>query len=75
MLYKYANPNLVALATFDEGESVLTVYLLDAVTGHIIYSGRHPRTRPPFNLVLCENWLAVRFLIKLKTKILVFLLE
>lgn len=59
VLYKYSNPNLVALAVFDELESTLTIYLIDAVNGQIIYTGRHPRTRPPFHLVHCENWLAV----------------
>uniref|UniRef100_A0A914EHP0 ER membrane protein complex subunit 1 n=1 Tax=Acrobeloides nanus TaxID=290746 RepID=A0A914EHP0_9BILA len=61
VLYKYSNPSLVALAAFDEVEALLTIYLIDAINGQIIYSGRHPRTRPPFHLVHCENWLAYSY--------------
>lgn len=40
VLYKYANPNLVAIAVLDSVHSVLQIYLVDAVSGYIVYSGK-----------------------------------
>lgn len=60
VLYKYLNPNLVAVVT--EGtDSVhkvasVTVHLVDVVTGAFIYSASHKRARGPLHVVHSENW-------------------
>lgn len=40
VLYKYVNPNLVAIAVLDSLHSVLQIYFIDAVSGYIVYSGK-----------------------------------
>ena len=37
ILYKYLNPNLVVVTTLSPTSDVLTVYLLDTVTGGIVH--------------------------------------
>ncbi|KAL4149129.1 hypothetical protein QTP88_003140 [Uroleucon formosanum] len=60
VLYKYINPNMVAILTLAPDtthKSVLTLHLLDAVSGIIIYSVVHKRASHPIHLVHSENWL------------------
>lgn len=60
VLYKYLNPNLVAVVT--EGTdsvhkvSSINVHLIDAITGAFLYSASHKRARGPVHLVHSENW-------------------
>ncbi|KAM3718600.1 ER membrane protein complex subunit [Dirofilaria immitis] len=61
VLYKYANPNLVAVAVLDSMHSVLQIYLVDAVSGYIVYSGKQNKITNPVHLVHCENWLAYSY--------------
>lgn len=61
VLYKYANPNLVAIATIDKSQFSLGIWLINGVNGQIIYSTRHSRSLDPVYLVHCENWLVVIF--------------
>uniref|UniRef100_A0AAF5PXW2 ER membrane protein complex subunit 1 n=1 Tax=Wuchereria bancrofti TaxID=6293 RepID=A0AAF5PXW2_WUCBA len=61
VLYKYANPNLVAIAVLDSTHSVLQIYLIDAVSGYIVYSGKQNKITGPVHLVHCENWLAYSY--------------
>ncbi len=76
VLYKYSNPNLVALAAVTAHSSSsggtateealsktsgqLTIVLLDAITGQLIYSGLHGKASGPVHMVHCENWIVVR---------------
>ncbi|KAH6936801.1 hypothetical protein HPB50_023008 [Hyalomma asiaticum] len=61
VLYKYLNPNLVAVVT--EGTdnihkvTSVTVHLIDVITGAFIYSGSHKRARGPVHVVHSENWI------------------
>ncbi|KAI1306009.1 ER membrane protein complex subunit 1 [Halotydeus destructor] len=69
VLYKYLNPNLVTVVTEGaEGGSAagdspaskakphyINLYLLDAVTGHVIYTTTHKRCRGPVHLAHTEN--------------------
>ncbi|XP_046917685.2 ER membrane protein complex subunit 1 isoform X2 [Dermatophagoides farinae] len=58
VLYKYLNPNLVAILveSLDTQEkSLITMYLIDSITGNIIYSIVHRRTRCPCQVVHSEN--------------------
>ncbi|VDN03173.1 unnamed protein product [Thelazia callipaeda] len=61
VLYKYANPNLVAIAVFDSTHSMLQVYLIDAVSGYVVYSGKQNKIAGPVHLIHCENWLAYSY--------------
>nr|XP_022904767.1 ER membrane protein complex subunit 1 [Onthophagus taurus] len=64
VLYKYVNPNLIALATLTEDpihKHVLSVYLIDGVTGLIIYSINHKRAKEPIHLVHSENWVVYSY--------------
>ncbi|XP_057338794.1 ER membrane protein complex subunit 1 isoform X3 [Microplitis mediator] len=60
VLYKYINPNLVAILTQGVGnthKNTLNLYLLDVVSGSMIFSIVHKRVRGPFHIVHSENWL------------------
>uniref|UniRef100_A0A1I7ZIA1 ER membrane protein complex subunit 1 n=1 Tax=Steinernema glaseri TaxID=37863 RepID=A0A1I7ZIA1_9BILA len=61
VLYKYSNPSLVAVSALDSAHSVLSISLIDAVTGQLVHMARHPKASGPFNMVHCENWLAYTF--------------
>ncbi|XP_073827730.1 ER membrane protein complex subunit 1 isoform X1 [Musca autumnalis] len=61
VLYKYINPNLVAVFT-QASDSIhkylLNVYLVDVVSGSVVFSMMHRKVRPPLHVVHSENWLA-----------------
>ncbi|XP_029663445.1 ER membrane protein complex subunit 1 isoform X2 [Formica exsecta] len=60
VLYKYINPNLVAVVTEGIGhahKNTLNLYLLDVVSGAMIFSITHKRVRGPIHIVHSENWL------------------
>ena len=64
VLYKYINPNLVAVSTMglhSIHKSVLNVYLIDVVSGAIVFSMSHKRVQQPFHMVHSENWLAYTY--------------
>lgn len=56
VLYKYSNPNLVAVVTFDKEHSSLHIYLIDVVNGYNVYSAKQNKVSEPFYFVHCENW-------------------
>ncbi|KAJ8927927.1 hypothetical protein NQ314_019557 [Rhamnusium bicolor] len=62
--YKYVNPNLIAIATLSEDsvhKHVLSIYLVDGVTGLILYSTSHKRAKGPVHLIHSENWLVYSY--------------
>ncbi|KAL1516882.1 hypothetical protein ABEB36_000719 [Hypothenemus hampei] len=62
--YKYVNPNLLAVATVTPDpnhRSVVSVYLIDGVTGLILHSASHRRAKGPIHLVHSENWLVYTY--------------
>lgn len=62
--YKYVNPNLLAVATITADQihrSVVSVYLIDGVTGLVLYSTSHKRAKGPVHLVHSENWLVYTY--------------
>ncbi|KAG9508727.1 ER membrane protein complex subunit 1 [Fragariocoptes setiger] len=65
ILYKYLNPNLVAVITRgNEPDSIDThtnIFLIDSITGSIIYTAHHPKTRGPTRMVHSENWLVYSY--------------
>uniref|UniRef100_A0A8D8VIW5 ER membrane protein complex subunit 1 n=1 Tax=Cacopsylla melanoneura TaxID=428564 RepID=A0A8D8VIW5_9HEMI len=56
VLYKYLNPNLIAVATHTP-DNVFSIHLVDVVSGTLIESIVHKRTIGPFHMVHSENWL------------------
>lgn len=64
VLYKYVNPNLVAIVTEGVGNTLkntLNLYLLDVVSGTMIFSLVHKRVKGPVNLVHSENWIVYSY--------------
>ncbi|XP_015176654.1 PREDICTED: ER membrane protein complex subunit 1 isoform X1 [Polistes dominula] len=64
VLYKYINPNLVAVVSEGVGnthKNTLNIYLLDVVSGAMIFSIVHKRVRGPFHVVHSENWLVYSY--------------
>uniref|UniRef100_A0A1Q3FAM0 ER membrane protein complex subunit 1 n=1 Tax=Culex tarsalis TaxID=7177 RepID=A0A1Q3FAM0_CULTA len=64
VLYKYINPNLIAVATHGPDnihKYILNVHLLDVVSGSIVFSMSHKRVRPPLHMVHSENWLVYTY--------------
>jgi len=61
--YKYLNPNTLVLATVDDKTSVLTVYLLDTVSGDILYSTKYEGvdTSKHIECTIAENWFVCYF--------------
>nr|XP_039250334.1 ER membrane protein complex subunit 1-like [Styela clava] len=61
VIYKYLNPNLVAIFTvsIDESDqnSAVTLYLIDAVSGHMIHTLVQKKSTGPIHAVHSENWL------------------
>ncbi|KAF6210275.1 hypothetical protein GE061_013379 [Apolygus lucorum] len=64
VLYKYVNPNLIAAATVTPDpvlKSIVSVYLIDAVSGGVVFSTTHKRASEPVHLVHSENWIVYSF--------------
>ena len=64
VLYKYVNPNLLAVMTTGlskmEGDQPLVyLYLIDTVAGQVVHSVVHRRAGEPTSLVVSENWVLV----------------
>ena len=65
VLYKYLNPNLAAVVTESEDDSQgsesskkshnIDLFLVDAVTGRVIYSSSHKRSKGPVHVIHSEN--------------------
>lgn len=64
VLYKYVNPNLLAVATLSQDpmhKHVLSIYLIDGITGLVVYSVNHKRAKGPIKLVHSENWIVYSY--------------
>ncbi len=61
VLYKYLTPNLALLTAMSS--STFTIYLIDAVTGSILYTSSHQGLLPSsaISTVFSENWFAYTF--------------
>ena len=64
VLYKYLNPNLVVVTT--EGwhphhRGYLNVYLVDVVSGSVVFSMSHRRILGPVHVVHAENWVVYSY--------------
>ncbi|XP_071038929.1 ER membrane protein complex subunit 1 [Parasteatoda tepidariorum] len=64
VLYKYLNPNLAAVFTVGMDSMQKTfcnLYLVDVITGLVVYTASHKRCRPPIHVVHSENWVVYSF--------------
>ncbi|VEL26356.1 unnamed protein product [Protopolystoma xenopodis] len=63
VLYKYVNPNLLAVLTAGGDAAAqansLSLYLIDVVAGRIVHSQTHRRCGQPVTLVHSEHWIVV----------------
>jgi len=64
VLYKYLNPNLVVVTT--EGthphyRGYLNIYLVDVVSGTVVFSASHRRVLGPVHVVHAENWIVYSY--------------
>lgn len=59
VMYKYINKNLIAIITTDPSHSSATIYILESVSGIILYSAIHTGadTTKPITATMSENWL------------------
>lgn len=66
-LYKYINPNLIAIMTESNSgnecnpDHNINIYLVDGVTGALVHSVHHPKSRAPAQMVHAENWLVYSY--------------
>jgi hypothetical protein len=60
VLYKYLNPNLLLVTAVSDESSTAFFYLLDSISGDILYSASHDGvdTTQPIASILTENWFA-----------------
>ncbi|KAM4014709.1 ER membrane protein complex subunit 1 [Anomaloglossus baeobatrachus] len=65
VLYKYLNPNLLALITESTDSHpdrcFIGIYLVDGVTGRIIHSSVQRKAKGPVHLVHSENWVVYQY--------------
>merc|ERR1712038_827373 len=64
VLFKYINPNLafvLAEGQDTSGKGFVNIYLLDLVTGRIIFSANHRRVQGPYHVVHSENWVVYTY--------------
>ena len=63
VLYKYLHPNTIVVATVDDAASVLTVNLLDTVSGQILSSASHEGVDAAKGVecAISENWFVCTF--------------
>lgn len=56
LLMKYINPHLMLVATYNDEVRLLTIMLLDTVTGNIVYRISHKDAGLPVHVARTENW-------------------
>ncbi|KAJ0064469.1 hypothetical protein NL108_006932 [Boleophthalmus pectinirostris] len=65
VLYKYLNPNLLALVTESTDQhqerSFVGIILIDGITGRIIHEAVQRKARGPVHIVHSENWVVYEY--------------
>nr|POF07043.1 er membrane protein complex subunit 1 [Quercus suber] len=63
VLYKYLSPNVALVATANDATKLATFYVLDTVSGAILYSSFHSAVDfgAPIATLMSENWFAYSF--------------
>lgn len=73
ILYKYINPNLLAIVS--EDTSGLNLYTLDAVTGHLLHQSQVAGGTSPVHLAACDNWVVMHYQNPKKTRFEILVTE
>ena len=63
VLYKYLDPNLALLTTVNDAARSAQIYVLNTVSGTILYSNAHTGVdlRSPISSIVSENWFAYSY--------------
>ena len=63
LIYKFLDSNLIAVSMVDEKKSTLQVFVINGVTGKIIYKFQQSDvvTREPIDMLLEENYFILTF--------------
>jgi hypothetical protein len=63
VLYKYLDPNLALLATVNEAKKSANFYVLNTISGTILYSNAHSDVdlQSPISSIVSENWFAYSY--------------
>lgn len=64
VMYKYLNPNLVVVIAEGEdttGKGFFNVYLVDMVSGQLVFHCSHKKAKGPVNVVHSENWVVYNY--------------
>ncbi|CUS13249.1 unnamed protein product [Tuber aestivum] len=63
VMYKYINKNLITIIATDPAHSSATIYILESVSGVILYSAIHAGadTTKPITATMSENWLVYSY--------------
>lgn len=79
VLYKYLNPNLISIITEDSQTKILRYYLIDSVSGSVLYTHEHSKNEvvdsDSIQLCMDDNWIVYTFFIKspkLEQRVIVF---
>ncbi|CUI15612.1 Hypothetical protein, putative [Bodo saltans] len=59
---KYPTQNIVAVATQSAEDDVLTVFIVDTITGNILASVQHQEARAPVHMIIVEHVVVYHFL-------------
>lgn len=66
VLYKYLDPNLALLATRNDASKSANFYVLDTITGAVLYSDTHSGVdlQAPISSIMSENWFAYSYTVE-----------
>ena len=58
VLYKYLNPNLLLVSAINPTSFSASIYLLDSISGHVLYTTKHygVDTEKPMAIAFAQNW-------------------
>jgi len=73
ILYKYINPNMLGVVS--EDKAGLNLYVMDAVTGHLIHQSQVFGAASPVHLIACDNWVAMHYRNPKKTRFEILMTE
>jgi hypothetical protein len=75
ILYKYINPNMLAVATESSEKdssgkdlSFLNLYVMDSVTGRFIHQSKIHGGAGPVHMAVCDNWVLAHYWNKKNTR-------
>ena len=63
LIYKYLDTNLFSISTYNSDSNTLTVYIINGVSGKIVYKFQESNVTPgePIDMYLSENYFVLTF--------------